>query len=115
LSSQPDPVSWKVIEKGWAVLDAAGDDVGRIGEITGDEDADIFDGLTISQGILSADKYVPAEQVAEIRAGEVHLTLTRAGVEALQQFKEPAAQEAILDESSTWYQRIAWWLTGRNR
>ena len=115
MSSQPDPVSWKVIEKGWRVVDAAGDDVGTVGEITGDENVDIFDGLTISQGVLSSDKYVPSEQVAEIREGEVQLSLTRDAVEGLTQFKEPAAQEEILDESSTWYQRMAWWLTGRNR
>jgi hypothetical protein len=113
--STPDPVSWKVIEKGWRVLDAQGQDVGRVGEITGDDNADIFDGLTISQGILSGDKYVPSEQVAEIREGEVRLSISRDAVEQLQQFKEPADQEEVLDESSTWYQRLAWWLTGRNR
>jgi hypothetical protein len=115
MSDAPDPVSWKVIEKGWRVLDAQGDDLGAVGEITGDDNADIFDGLTINQGILSSDKYVPSEQVAEIREGEVRLSIDRNAVERLQAFKEPAAEEVVLDESSTWYQRLAWWLTGRNR
>jgi len=30
-------------------------------------------------------------------------------------FAEPADEEQILPESSTWYQRLAWWLAGRNR
>jgi uncharacterized protein YrrD len=110
-----DPVSWKVIEQGWPVYDAAGEEIGRVGEITGDADADIFNGLTISQGILSADRYVPAERVSGIREGAVTLALSRQQVEALGAYQEPPAEEQVLPESSTWYQRLAWWLAGRNR
>ena len=110
-----DPVSWKVVEKGWTVRDAEGDDIGSVGEITGDETADIFDGLTISQGILSRDKYVPSEKVGTIVDGEVRLTISRQQVEALQDFEEPAPEERVIPESSTWYQRFAWWLAGRDR
>lgn len=109
----PDPVAWTVIERGWIVRDAEGEEVGRVGEVTGDENADIFDGLTISKGILSKDRYVPSEHVADIREGEVHLDLTRRDVEALQQFVEPPPEEQILPESSTWYQRLADRFTGR--
>ena len=59
-----DPVAWVMIEPGWAVRDADGKEIGRVHEVTGDENADIFDGLTIKQGILSKDKYVPSEHVA---------------------------------------------------
>ena len=111
----PDPVSWKVVQRGWRVIDASGDDVGSVGEITGDTEADIFDGLTIRKGILTHDRYVPSEQVADIREGEVRLSLTRDGVEQLQAFTEPPAEEQIIPERSTWYQRLAWWTTGRNR
>jgi hypothetical protein len=110
-----DPVSWKVMEPGWHVFDAEGDEVGKVGEITGDVDADIFDGLTLSTGAHSHARYVPAESVAEIRDHEVHLSLTRDGVEALEKFTEPAPQEQIIPEKSRWYQRLAWWTTGRNR
>ena len=111
-----DPVAWTMIESGWKVLDAEGEEVGTVDEITGDENVDIFDGLAIKQGILSKDHYVPSENVAQIFEGEVHLTLTRAQVEALAVFTEPAPEEQIIPEKSTWYQRIAWkWLTGRKR
>ena len=110
-----DPVSWMIVERGWRVLDAAGEEIGKVDEITGDPGADIFDGLTISKGILSHDLYVPSERVGEIREGEVHLMLTRDAVEALQESKEPAPEEQILTEGSTWYQRLAWWTTGRKR
>jgi uncharacterized protein YrrD len=110
-----DPVAWVVIEPGWRVVDAAGEEIGRVKEVTGDENADIFDGLAIRQGILSKDKYVPSEHVGSIVEGEVRLSLSRAEVEGLESFDEPAAEEQLIPEKSTWYQRLAWWTTGRNR
>ena len=104
-----------MIEPGWLVRDADGKELGRVHEVTGDENADIFDGLTIKHGALSKDKYVPSEHVAEIREGEVVLDLSRDAVERLETFTEPAPEEQIVPEGSTWYQRLAWWLTGRNR
>jgi uncharacterized protein YrrD len=110
-----DPVAWIMIEPGWIVRDADGKEIGRVQEVTGDENADIFDGLTIKQGILTKDKYVPSEHVAAIRQGEVVLDIPHEAVESLETFTEPAPEEQIVPESSTWYQRLAWWLTGRNR
>ena len=110
-----DPVAWIMIERGWVVRDADGDEIGQVHEVTGDENADIFDGLTIKHGVLSKDKYVPSEHVAEIREGEVVLDLSRDAVERLETFTEPAPEEQVIPEGSTWYQRLAWWLTGRNR
>jgi hypothetical protein len=111
----PDPVAWVMIEKGWRVVDAAGNEVGKVGEVTGDENADIFDGLTITRGILGKDKYVPSENVAAIYEGEVRLSLTKEQVEALQDFKEPPEQETISSEGSKWWQRLAWWTTKPDR
>ena len=79
----PDPVAWTVIEPGWKVVDANGDDVQRVHEVRGDFDLDIFDGLTVTHGILSRDKYVPAEHVAAIYEGEVHLSISREEIEGL--------------------------------
>ena len=71
MSSLPDPVSWKVVEQGWKVLDEQGGEVGHVNEITGDPEADIFDGVEVSHGLLSDTEYVPSERVVEIRQGEV--------------------------------------------
>jgi Uncharacterized protein conserved in bacteria (DUF2171) len=110
-----DPVAWNMIESGWKVFDAEGEEIGTVHEVTGDENVDIFDGLAIKQGILSKDQYVPSENVAQILVGEVHLSLTRPQVEALEPYSEPT-EEQIIPEKSTWYQRFAWkWLTGRKR
>ena len=111
----PDPVAWVMIEKGWRVVDANGGDAGTVHEVTGDENADIFDGLTVKQGTLSKDKYVPSEHVAAIYEGEVHLSLARDQIEALQDFDEPPEQESVFAQQSSWWQRLAWWTTKPDR
>jgi hypothetical protein len=73
----PDPVSWMMIEQGWAVVDSAGATVGRVDEVLGDEGADIFNGLDILTGTLGKQMYVPAESVGEIVDGQVQLQLTK--------------------------------------
>jgi len=70
----PDPVAWTLIEPGWKVLDAAGNESGRVAEVLGDPEADIFDGLEVSTGLLSGKEYVPSERVTQIREGEVHVS-----------------------------------------
>ena len=73
----PDPVSWMMIEQGWSVVDADGEDVGRIDEVLGDQEADIFNGLQVLTGILGTPQYVPAERVGEIVEGRVQLELKK--------------------------------------
>lgn len=71
----PDPVSWMVIERGWSVVDADGKELGRVDEVLGDQEADIFNGLQILAGVLAKPTYVPAERVGEIVEGRVQLEL----------------------------------------
>jgi uncharacterized protein YrrD len=68
-----EPASWLVVERGWRVLGPDGDELGTVDEVLGDEEADIFNGLRVSSGLLGKPTYVPAERVAEIREGEVVL------------------------------------------
>lgn len=72
----PDPVSWFVVEPGWKIVAADGDEVGTVHELLGDLERDIFDGIAVSTGALTKPTYVPSEQVGEIREGEIHLALT---------------------------------------
>jgi hypothetical protein len=69
-----DPVSWLLVEPGWEVVDADGASVGKVHEVLGDEQRDIFDGLQVSTGALSESRYVPAEEVGTIVEGRVQLT-----------------------------------------
>jgi hypothetical protein len=78
-----DPVSWLVVEPGWAVVGSDGTQIGRVEEIVGDTGSDIFNGLAVSSGVLGRPKYVPAERVTEIVEGEVRLDLPADAIEHL--------------------------------
>jgi hypothetical protein len=94
-----DPVSWFLIRPGWKVLAGDGGEVGQVDEVAGDENADIFDGLAIATSAFGKPRYVPSEQVGRISEGVVHLTLTRAQVERLGVFLEPATSAEIEPDS----------------
>jgi len=77
------PVSWLVIEPGWSVVSADGEEIGQVEEVVGDTGEDIFNGLAVSTGLLGKPKYVPAERVREIVEGEVRLDLPAAALDSL--------------------------------
>jgi Uncharacterized protein conserved in bacteria (DUF2171) len=89
-----DPVSWLVVEPGWAVVGSDGTEVGKVEEIIGDSGEDIFNGLSVSSGVLGKPKYVPAERVTEIFEGEVRLDLAAEAIEHLDDHEQqpPSAQ-----------------------
>jgi hypothetical protein len=90
-----DPVSWFLIRSGWRVVSSDGSDVGRVDEVAGDENHDIFDGLAVATSALSKPRYVPAEQVGLIEEGTVHLTLSTADFGQLGDYLEPATNVMI--------------------
>jgi hypothetical protein len=95
-----EPVSWFVIEKGWRVIGSDGAELGRIDEVVGDADSDIFNGLSVSKGLLHRRRYVPAERVGEIREGHVLLRLDRAGFDRLGEHREPPPSEKIRPDTT---------------
>jgi hypothetical protein len=101
-----DPVSWLLIEPGWQVVDATGGDIGRVEAVTGDSDADIFDGLAVATAMLARPKYVPAEQVGAITEGTVQLKLARAAFDALGEYEEPADSIQIESEKAPIGERL---------
>jgi hypothetical protein len=54
------------------VLSADGEQIGRVWHVKAERSRDIFNGLTYVAG-SSLPKYVPAEEIAEIRRGVVKL------------------------------------------
>ena len=93
-----DPVSWLLIERGWKVIDTDGEEVGTVEETVGDSSRDIFNGLTITHGLLAHGRYVPAEQVAEITEGCVRLGLRKEEADRLPEYSEPPPSERIVPE-----------------
>ena len=63
------PVSWLLVEPGWAVVDGDGNSLGEVREVVGDTTADIFDGLHVSGA--EGDWYVAATRIGRIVEGEV--------------------------------------------
>ncbi len=95
-----DPVSWKVIERGWKVRAADGTDLGTVHEVIGDSGVDIFNGLSVSPGLLRSSRYVPSERVAEIVDGEVRLDLDGDAFERLDE-QTPAPPSATVRSDTT--------------
>jgi rRNA processing protein Gar1 len=62
-----DPVSWLLVEPGWRVVDANGKKVGKVDEVLGDEQTDIFHGL-----VVDGEKIL-AERIGAIVEGEIRL------------------------------------------
>ena len=103
------PVSWYLIEPGWEVVDRDGGPVGKIHEVAGDSTHDIFDGLSVSTGIIGKPRYVPSEQVAEITQGRVQLTLSSEEAERLGEYEQPAETMRIQAGTGSLRDRIAGW------
>ena len=72
-----DPVAWLMIEPGWEVVAADGEHVGKVEEVVGDRENDIFSGLNVAPHLLGKAEYVPAERVGEITEGRVQLAADR--------------------------------------
>jgi hypothetical protein len=68
-----EPVAWLMIEPGWEVVDADGEHVGKVEEVVGDRENDIFSGLNVAPHLLGKGEFVPAERVGEITEGRVQL------------------------------------------
>jgi hypothetical protein len=98
--SESDPVSWLMIEPGWKVVDAQGDEVGSVDELVGDSSNDIFNGLSISTSLLGKPRYIPSEQVGTITPGRVHLKLAKDQIERLGEFREPPTSAEILPDGA---------------
>ena len=90
------PVSWFLVEHGWKVVAADGKPVGSVEEVIGDTGKDIFNGVSVSPGLLKRPKYVPAECVAEITEGEIRLAIPKDVFERLGEHQDAPPSERIL-------------------
>jgi uncharacterized protein YrrD len=72
-----------MIEPGWPVVSADGEEIGKVEEVVGDTGNDIFNGLAVSTGLLGKPKYMPSERVAEIVEGEIRLDLPADALDSL--------------------------------
>jgi sporulation protein YlmC with PRC-barrel domain len=97
-----DPVSWFVIEAGWHVVGSDGRELGKVAQVVGDSDKDIFNGLSVSHGLLRPKRYVPSERVTTITEGRVELDLDADAFGRLGDYDEtPRSETGRSDISDT--------------
>jgi hypothetical protein len=89
--SDPE-VSWKAIEKGARVFGPSGEEVGKVSEIAGDAEADIFSGLVVSLSRLSANRFLPSERVTGIWPDRIETNVTPEQAENLEDYEQPIAE-----------------------
>jgi hypothetical protein len=65
------------------VAGSDGSELGKVAEVVGDPDSDIFNGLSVSPGLLHGNRYVAAEWVGTITEGRVELQLDAGAFERL--------------------------------
>jgi hypothetical protein len=92
VTTEEPQVAWKAIERGAAVRSSDGQEVGKVVEVAGDPDADIFNGLVVSLGLLDADRYVPAERVTGIWPHRVEVAATAVELERAPEYEAPVAE-----------------------
>jgi sporulation protein YlmC with PRC-barrel domain len=93
VSSTEEPqVAWKAIEENAQVFSTEGEAVGKVSQVVGDTDADVFTGLAISLRMLGKARFVESERVRAIWPDRVELDLTKAEIEALPDHEAPPSQ-----------------------
>jgi hypothetical protein len=75
------------IAQGWNVVTSDAVTIGKVAQVEGDKQADIFDGLAVALDNPKAIGYVPGEQVAAIYPGEVNLKISSAEAAELEPFE----------------------------
>jgi hypothetical protein len=114
-AGQPQ-VSWKAIERDATLSSSDGQEVGKVIEVAGDPEADIFNGLVVSLGRLDANRYVPAERVTAIWPRRVEVAATAAELERAPEYQEPVAERwAIPDDFMTRLRRFFGFYGRRDR
>lgn len=97
MSEEPQ-VSWKAIERGSRVLASDGKEIGKVKEIAGDAEADIFSGLVISTSALGSNRFLPAERVAGIWPERVTTDLGAGEVERLAEYRDPVSERLQIQD-----------------
>ena len=68
-------IAWLALEKGAHVFGSDGEEIGKVAEVLGDRQKDIFSGVAVRDGFLSSKRIVPADLIEEITTEGVKLSL----------------------------------------
>jgi hypothetical protein len=107
-----DPVSWLQIEQGWGVVTSDGVTIGKVAQVQGDKESDIFGGLAVEAAEGKQLFYVPGEQVGPIYPGQVILEVASTGSATFEPFVPSPPETKWLPEKPSLAARISSWLRG---
>ena len=95
------PTSYMAAAEGVPVLSSDGEEVGRLGHVLADTEADVFEGIVISQGrIASTHRFADVSEVEGFYERGVVLKLDSEAAERLPEPSEnPAVMGATPDDS----------------
>ncbi len=72
------PISWMTLDKGARIVTSDGTELGKVGDVVADRQKDIFSGITFSTGMMSEERFIPAELIERMTASTVTLTIAAA-------------------------------------
>lgn len=81
------PIAWLALEAGTPIFTADGEQVGKVAEVVADRSKDIFSGITFKPGMLDSPVFVPADNVVEITANAVKLSIPAGDVDGLEPYE----------------------------
>jgi hypothetical protein len=87
---ESEPISWRTVVAGTAVLSSGHEHVGEVREVLGSDGEDIFHGLRVKLIGGHPDVMVRGDDVESMSADEIRTGLTRAEFEALPAYDEHA-------------------------
>jgi hypothetical protein len=108
-----DPVSWLQIEQRWGVVTSDGVTIGKVAQVQGDKESDIFDGLAVEATEGKQLLYVPGEQVGPIYPGRVTLTVASTDPATFEPFVPSPPETKWLPGKPSLAARISSWLRRR--
>ena len=84
MANDEQPIAWLALEKGTPVLDAGGEEIGKVSEVVADEQKDIFSGIRWRQGLLGDQHFVPADLIDVLTSDAVRLSVSAEEAEGIQ-------------------------------
>jgi hypothetical protein len=101
-----DPVSWRGLVYGTAVVASDGPRIGSVREVLGSDADDIFHGLWVALDGAKRDVMLDAEEIEGLRSGDVRSSLSAAQIKALPTYDEVATYHLA---SVGWLRRHLGW------
>ena len=84
MADEDRPIAWPALKEGTPVHDSSGAELGKVGRVVADQQQDIFSGITVTAGIFSTERFVPADLVGRITESSVELNV---GADEAEQLK----------------------------